>query len=96
MSKKNTFRTLSFFLILGVSLAAQAQLRNTISVQELYNDVTRQVARSDGAFLVDLAHALPKDSRLFYDFMHYTNEGAARLGDIVATHLEPMLRRLRS
>jgi len=38
LSKKNTFRTVfAFALILGVSLAAQAQIRQTISVQELYN-----------------------------------------------------------
>ena len=59
---------------------------------ELYNDVTRQVARSDGAFLVDLAHALPKDSRLFYDFLHFTNEGAEAVGTIVASALEPHIR----
>jgi lysophospholipase L1-like esterase len=53
-------------------------------VQELYNDVTRRVATTHGVLLIDAAHELPKDSRLFYDFMHYTNEGAARLGDIVA------------
>jgi len=36
--KKNTIRNIaSFILILGVSLGAQAQVRQTISVQELYN-----------------------------------------------------------
>ena len=53
-------------------------------VQELYNDVTRRVARDRGVTLVDAAREMPKDSRLFYDFMHYTNEGAAALGEIVA------------
>lgn len=61
-------------------------------VQELYNDVTRRTARDRGVLLVDAARELPKDSRLFYDFMHFTNEGSARLGDIVAVHLEPLLR----
>ncbi len=53
-------------------------------VQELYNDVTRRVARDRGVLLVDAARQMPKDSRLYYDFMHYTNEGAAALGAIIA------------
>jgi len=37
--KKNTYRYFfAFFLILGASLVAQAQVRNTITVQELYNE----------------------------------------------------------
>jgi hypothetical protein len=61
-------------------------------VQELYNDVTRQTARARGIVLVDAARELPKDSRLFYDFMHFTNEGAAKLGDLVADGMESRLR----
>jgi len=64
-------------------------------VQELYNDVTRRTAMDRGVLLVDAARELPKDSRLFYDFIHFTNEGAARLGDIIAGHLEPRLRSLK-
>jgi lysophospholipase L1-like esterase len=59
---------------------------------ERYNDVTRRVAADAGVLLIDLARELPKDSRLFYDFLHYTNEGAARVGEIIAAHLEPRLR----
>ena len=60
-------------------------------VQELYNDVTRRVARERGVVLVDAARQMPKDSRLFYDFMHFTNEGARVLGDIVASGILPKL-----
>ncbi len=59
---------------------------------ESYNDVTRRVAAERQVFLIDLAREMPKDSRLFYDFLHFTNEGAARVGDIVWTALEPHLR----
>jgi lysophospholipase L1-like esterase len=62
------------------------------SVQEMYNDVTRGVARDRHLLLIDAARELPKDSRLFYDFIHFTNDGAARLGQIVASHLEPYLQ----
>jgi lysophospholipase L1-like esterase len=58
---------------------------------EMTNDVTRQVAAVRRVFLIDLARELPKDSRLFYDFLHFTNEGAQRVGEIVAAHLMPHL-----
>jgi hypothetical protein len=35
---------------------------------------------------------MPKDSRLYYDFVHFTNEGAARLGSLVSDQLEPYLK----
>jgi hypothetical protein len=59
---------------------------------ELYNDVTRRVAAESRVTLVELAHAMPKDSRLYYDFLHYTNEGAVRVGNIIADAVVPMLR----
>jgi lysophospholipase L1-like esterase len=56
---------------------------------EMTNEVTRQVAAVRQVLLIDLARELPKDSRLFYDFLHFTNEGAQRVGEIVAAHLLP-------
>ena len=61
-------------------------------LMELHNDVMRRVASEERVLLVDLARELPKDSKYFYDFLHFTNEGAARVGVIVAAHLEPHLR----
>jgi hypothetical protein len=59
---------------------------------ELHNDVTRRVASEEGVLLIDLARELPKDSRFFYDFLHFSNAGAERVGQIVATHLLPHVR----
>ena len=58
----------------------------------LTNDVTRKVASTQGVQLIDLARELPKDSRFYYDLWHYSNEGAVRVGDIVASALEPSVR----
>ena len=58
---------------------------------ELYNDVTRQVGAEAGVLVVDLARAMPKDSRYFYDFLHFTNDGAVRVGDIVFSGIEPAI-----
>jgi GDSL-like lipase/acylhydrolase family protein len=56
---------------------------------ELYNGVTRAVGAARHVLIIDLARELPKDSRLFYDFLHFTNEGAEQVGDIVAREFLP-------
>ncbi len=61
-------------------------------LMELHNDVMRHVASDEHVLLIDLARELPKDSKYFYDFLHFTNDGAARVGSIIAAHLEPHLR----
>lgn len=58
---------------------------------ELYNDVTREVGARKRVLVVDLAREMPKDSRYFYDFLHFTNEGSVRAGDIVFNALVPQL-----
>jgi hypothetical protein len=60
---------------------------------EMYNDVMRRVAKREGVFLIDLAHLLPKDSRYYYDFIHFSNDGARAVGQIVAAELGPRLAR---
>ena len=80
----------------GVNLAT-IQVRGAANgrlwwqVLELYNDVTRRVAHDRGVLLVDAAREMPKDSRLYYDFMHYTNEGSLVMGRIVATGILPRM-----
>ena len=41
--------------------------------------------------MIDLAREMPKNSAYYYDLMHYTNAGAARVADIIAAHLTPFL-----
>jgi lysophospholipase L1-like esterase len=60
-------------------------------VLELYNGVTRAVGRERGVLVIDLAREMPKNSTYYYDLMHYTNTGAAKMADIVAAHLTPFL-----
>jgi len=62
-------------------------------VLELYNDVTREVGRERGVLVIDLAREMPKNSAYYYDLMHYTNAGAARMAGVIATHLKPVLAR---
>jgi lysophospholipase L1-like esterase len=51
---------------------------------ELYNEVMRDVCQKEHIELIDLAKILPKDSRNFYDPMHFTNVGSVRVGQILA------------
>ena len=56
-------------------------------ILELYNDATRDVGGALGVPVIELAHTLPKSSRLFYDFVHYTDEGSRQVASIVAPAL---------
>jgi lysophospholipase L1-like esterase len=60
-------------------------------ILELYNEVTRQVGRESGILVIDLAREMPKDSHYYYDLMHFTNAGAAKVADILDAHLAPFL-----
>jgi lysophospholipase L1-like esterase len=61
-------------------------------LQEVYNDVTRRVGSEQNVQVIDLARRLPKTSRYFYDFVHFTNAGAQAVADILAQDLCPVLR----
>ena len=65
-------------------------------ILELYNDVVRQVGQDHQVLVIDLARELPKSSRIFYDFFHYTNEGSAEIADIIYQHLNPFLQKKAS
>jgi lysophospholipase L1-like esterase len=61
-------------------------------VLELYNDVTRHVCSENNIPLIDLAREMPKNSKYYYDFLHYTNEGAEKVAQIVYENLVPFLQ----
>ena len=58
---------------------------------EQYNDVTRRIGREQNVMVVDVGRRLPKSSRNFYDLVHYTNEGAQAIADILYQDLCPSL-----
>ena len=62
-------------------------------VLELYNDVTRKVARQERLLLIDLAAQMPKSSRYYYDYHHFTNEGADAVADLIDDELTVFLKR---
>jgi hypothetical protein len=58
---------------------------------EIYNDTMRQVAQNEDVHLVDLAQKMPKDTRYYFDIMHYTDVGAKKVAQLVAMGLLPYL-----
>jgi hypothetical protein len=62
-------------------------------ILELYNDATRDLGRELQVQVIDLAVALPKDSRLYEDFVRLSAAGAAQSGQIIARELCPAAAR---
>lgn len=60
-------------------------------VLERYNDVVRRVGPELGVAVVDLAAKLPKDSALYVDWVHYSVAGNAKVAEILAAELGPIL-----
>jgi lysophospholipase L1-like esterase len=60
-------------------------------ILQLYNTVLKKVAQQNDVLLIDLADALPKSSRDFYDTFHYTNEGSQLVAQIIFERLAPFL-----
>jgi hypothetical protein len=48
-----------------------------------FNDALRDVCREPGMTCRDLAAALPARAAYFYDDMHFSEEGAARVAELV-------------
>ena len=60
-------------------------------LDELYNEQTREVARSHGLLLIDLAQEIPKSTEMFYDRIHFSEIGADQVAASVARALGPHL-----
>ena len=61
------------------------------AVVELYNNTLRQVAEKDQVLLIDLAREMPRNSAYYYDYLHYTEAGAAEVAEIIYRDLRPFL-----
>lgn len=72
----------------GLELASMAH------VAQLYNGYLLGFAARRNLASCDLAADMPPDPQLFYDDMHYTDEGARRVAGIVSRCVEPVVRAL--
>ncbi len=58
---------------------------------ERYNAVTRQVGAELAVFTVDVARLLPKDSSLYFDWIHFSLAGNAQLAALIGGELGPFM-----
>jgi lysophospholipase L1-like esterase len=58
---------------------------------EVFNDVTREVGKENNLLIIDLAREMPKSSKYYYDWFHYSNEGAEKVAEIIYNRLYPYL-----
>ncbi len=59
-------------------------------ILESYNDVVRSF-RSEVP-VIDLARLMPKNTSLYYDFIHFNKAGAAEVASLLAGALQPLLK----
>ena len=52
-----------------------------------YNATTLEVCRAHNLKCLDLAARVPQDTSMYYDDVHYTEKGSAKVGQLVAAHL---------
>lgn len=60
-----------------------------------YNKAMRDICKVKGLDCVDTAAALPREATYFYDDFHFSEAGAATVGEIVAEALKPMIKGCR-
>jgi lysophospholipase L1-like esterase len=58
---------------------------------ELYNQVARDLGRQREVLVVDLAQRMAKRSDFFYDYHHFTNQGAEEVARLTREDLMPWL-----
>jgi len=56
-------------------------------ILQAYNKKTKELGKKEKVLVIDLANELPKSTRYFYDFYHFTNEGATKVAEILNDHL---------
>jgi len=58
----------------------------------LYNECLREIGKNQEVPVIDLAAQMPKSSKYYYDFDHFTREGAEKVAALVAIGLLPFLQ----
>jgi hypothetical protein len=63
-------------------------------LMELFNETMRHVAQGEHVHLIDLARMMPKDTKYYWDSIHYTDSGAKEVAHLAAAALLPYLERM--
>jgi lysophospholipase L1-like esterase len=63
-----------------------------VSLYARFNDIIREVAKSEDVILIDLAKAVPADDVHMYDTVHLTDEGSILVANIITEKLKTVLK----
>jgi hypothetical protein len=77
----------------GKNLSRLPECLFRYQLYEIYNDTLRYVAHSEGVLLIDLSRTMPKDTKYYWDYMHYTDAGEEELTKVVTRELLPYIAR---
>jgi hypothetical protein len=58
---------------------------------EMFNNTMRHAAETENVYLSDLARMMPKDTKYYWDRVHYTDAGSKKVAQLVARGLLPYL-----
>lgn len=68
---------------LGTLKTGEINGKTRAFILKMYNKTTYKVAEETGFPFINIAARLPKDSRLFYDGYHFTNDGADLAAEMI-------------
>lgn len=60
---------------------------------ELYNQTTKEVANEFNIPVIDLAQEMPKNTLYYYDYIHFTEKGTYKVGEILSKNLINILEK---
>ena len=62
-----------------------------INYIDIFNEQIKKVAKEKKCLLIDLEEELGKNTKYFYDWIHYSDEGSQRVTDIILQHLKEVI-----
>lgn len=63
----------------------------TWQMMDGYNRALQTVCKEEKVTFIDFANKMPKDSKYFYDWLHFTNEGSQKAAEIIFNDLVKIL-----
>jgi lysophospholipase L1-like esterase len=60
-------------------------------IYDAMNEKTRELGKSQGVLVIDLARSVPQESDYMYDSVHLENYGSRYVAELIANQLEPLV-----
>lgn len=57
-----------------------------------YNELLKTTAKENNVPVIDLANLMPRDSKYYYDYIHFSKAGAKKVADILSPFLKKHLK----